>query len=76
MLCATVGLGQGHFRVVTDKLGQRMALNASSNRHLFRGLSARATERLGSALPPPSERIVVGADALLDMAAALLSSTP
>lgn len=43
-----VGLGQGSFRVVKDKRGQATALNDLGNRHLLRGLSAPAHERVAA----------------------------
>jgi hypothetical protein len=45
-LSATVGLGQGRFRVLADKQGRSLALNDFGNRNLFTGLRPEARARL------------------------------
>jgi hypothetical protein len=43
---APVGLGQGRFRIVTDKQGRRIAINDVGNRNLMHGVSAGTRQRL------------------------------
>jgi len=45
-LSSPVGLGQGRFRVLTDKQGRRLALNDFGNRNLLTGLRPEARARL------------------------------
>jgi hypothetical protein len=60
---APVGLGQGRFRVLTDKQGRKLAINDFGNRNLVRGVSASTRERLAGSLDP---------EALLDTVDGLL----
>jgi hypothetical protein len=60
---APVGLGQGRFRVVTDKQGHKLAINDLGNRNLLHGVSASTRQRLAGSLSP---------DGLLDTADSLL----
>jgi hypothetical protein len=72
-LRAPVGLGQGSFRVLKDKRGRPAAVNDLGNRHLLRGLSAQAHERIAAKfdLARPAESMTP-AD-LLGMAEAILA---
>jgi len=68
-LTSPVGFGQGKFRIVKDKLGREIALNATGNRTLFRGLSGGAVNRLDRSRHAWKGRSDVPPDALLDLAA-------
>jgi len=75
-LTSPVGLGQGRFDVVTDKAGRRLALNALANRNLLRDLTPEGKARLGTAFENFNDRSNLEADALLDLAAALVEPRP
>jgi hypothetical protein len=49
---APVGLGQGRFRVVTDKQGHKLAINDFGNRNLLHGVSASMRQRLAGSVTP------------------------
>lgn len=70
-LSSPVGLGQGQFRVATDKEGRRIAVNDFANRRLLRGLTTAAAERLGAAFTATGEGTQLDPGTLLDMAQAL-----
>jgi hypothetical protein len=67
-LTSPVGLGQGKFSVVQDKLGRSVALNVTGNRHLLRGLSDDAGRRIGAL---STDGPAVDPEALLDAASRL-----
>lgn len=71
-----VGLGQGRFEVVTDKLGRRIAVNDVANRGLFTGLTPEARTRLSSSLQTAEEDQQLSPEALLDLTAALTQRAP
>jgi hypothetical protein len=75
-LSSPVGLGQGRFRVTTDKQGRRVAINDFGNESLLRGLTPAGQTRLGPALDAWKARPDVDAATLLDMAGALLAPGP
>jgi hypothetical protein len=69
-LTSPVGMGQGAFKVLTDKQGRKVAVNAFENRALFDRLEPVTMERLGI---QPAERTgakPVSPQALLHMAEA------
>ncbi len=66
-LSSPVGLGQGKFTVVEDKLGRKLAINRFGNKHLTRGLSAQARGRLGDAGPDLKGTQEVEPSTLLDL---------
>ena len=66
-LSSPVGLGQGRFAVITDKMGNRIAVNDLSNKNLMRGISGAARERLGASFDQWKERKDLDPDALMDM---------
>ena len=70
-LTSPVGMLQGKFRVYTDKNGERLAVNGTHNRGLFRDLSPRARERLGTAAVQWNTREAIEPTALLDMVGTL-----
>jgi hypothetical protein len=70
-LTSPVGFGQGKFRIVKDKSGREIALNATGNRTLFRGLSKGAETRLARDRKSWKGWSDVPPDALLDLAAGL-----
>jgi hypothetical protein len=70
-LTAPVGLGQGRFRILTDKQGRRIAVNDFANRNLLRGLAPAAQARLEAAPAFSREATELEPSALLDMAEAL-----
>jgi hypothetical protein len=47
-MSAPVGLGQGHFKILTDKQGHKHALNAFGNRRLLDDVRSEVRERLGA----------------------------
>lgn len=47
-LTSPVGFGQGRFKVLRDKSGRTMALNAFGNSRLLEGLTTQARQKLGS----------------------------
>ena len=78
-LSSTVGLGQGSFKVLTDKQGHRLALNDVGNRNLMRALRPAATTRLRERLRVPvdgEQSAPTDPLLLLDMAEALLDTEP
>jgi hypothetical protein len=52
-MSAPVGLGQGHFKVLTDKQGRRHALNQFGNRNLLTGVRPEVRARLDAGAHPP-----------------------
>jgi hypothetical protein len=78
-LSSTVGLGQGSFKVLTDKQGRRVALNDAGNRNLLREMRPEARERLRGLRERPDDEAAatdLGPDSLLDMAGTLLDAEP
>ena len=78
-LSSTVGLGQGSFKVLTDKQGRRFAFNEVANRNLMRAMRPEATARLRDRLRVPAGTEgaeTVDPASLLDMAEALLDREP
>ena len=81
-LSASVGLGQGHFRVLTDKRGRRVALNDLGNRNLLSGLRPELRARLAarddgsSQSQSPRQREALDAADLLDVVEALVAADP
>ncbi len=78
-LSSPVGLGQGRFKVVTDKQGRRLALNDFGNRNLLTGLrpEARARLRARGEAPgriAPQHRDDLDPTALLDVVEALVAA--
>ena len=70
-LTSPVGFGQGKFRIIKDKSGREVALNATGNRTLFHGLSKGAEGRLTPAQKGWKGRSDIPPDALLEIAAGL-----
>jgi len=70
-LTSPVGLGQGRFRIETDKAGRRLALNGETNEALLHGLTPGAAKRLGPSGETWSKGHGVPPETLLDMAQAL-----
>lgn len=70
-LSSPVGLGQGRFKVVNDKLGRPVAVNDFANENVLRGVSAAGRTRLGSSFEQWQERKDFTPVALLDMVEAL-----
>ena len=70
-LTSPVGMGQGAFKVVTDKLGRKIALNEFDNGRLFDHLDPTAADRIKRHVPDPKLAKPVSPQALLDMAEAL-----
>ena len=68
---APVGLGQGRFRILTDKQGRKMAINDVGNRNLMHGVSAGARERLAG-VPGLSRDGSLNPESLMDAADSLL----
>jgi hypothetical protein len=66
-----VAMGQGRFEVLSDKRGEKMALNALGNAALWRGLTPDAAARLEPHRRGPRSAREVAPDALLDMVEAL-----
>ena len=66
-LTSPVGLGQGKFSVLTDKRGQKLAVNAVGNENLFERLSDRARGRLGRRAAAWEGRRPIPPDELLDI---------
>lgn len=75
-LSSPVGLGQGRFSVVTDKLGRKIALNDFANRNLLVDLTPAARERLAASSAIDVERKRIEPSALLDLAEALAAVAP
>jgi hypothetical protein len=75
-LTSPVGLGQGRFSVMTDKLGRRVAINDFANRNLLQGLTPAGRSRLGPALQAAEAQREIEPAALLDMAETLLATAP
>ena len=81
-LSSPVGLGQGRFKVVTDKRGRRLALNDFGNKNLISGLRPEIHARLrapGGASPrgsAPQQLEDLDSAALLDAVEALLAAEP
>lgn len=75
-LSSPVGLGQGRFKVVTDKLGRRIALNDFANANLLRGLTPQAETRLGLAVGQWKNRKDLEPEALVDMVEKLVNAEP
>ena len=74
-LSSTVGLGQGTFKVLTDKQGRRVALNEVGNRNLMRAMRPETRARLRERLRAPDgaeAAETVDPASLLDMAEVLL----
>ena len=67
-LTSPVGMGQGAFKVITDKQGRKVALNGSDNRTLFEHLDAQAAERVKRFVPDSKLTKPVSPQALLEMA--------
>jgi hypothetical protein len=70
-LTSPVGMGQGRFSVVRDKLGRAVAVNALANRNLLENLTEQGRQRLGPALATWYGRDDLEPEALLHMADAL-----
>ena len=70
-MSAPVGLGQGHFKVLTDKQGHRHALNQFGNRQLLSGVRPEVRERLGAGPHPPTAQADILKNDDLDPAALL-----
>jgi len=70
-LTSPVGLGQGHFDVVRDKQGKKLAINAFGNERLLDGVAPATRGRLGAAASPSPGAKGIEVDALLDVAAAV-----
>ena len=68
---APVGLGQGRFRILTDKQGRRIAINDVGNRNLMHGVSTHALQRFAG-VPGLSHEGNLNPDALLDAVDGLL----
>jgi hypothetical protein len=68
---APVGLGQGRFRILSDKEGRKVAINDVGNRNLMQRVSASTRERLVGVpgLPPEGaldpDRLMDAADGLI-----------
>ena len=75
-LRATVGLGQGRFKVVSDKRGRPIAMNELGNRNLMRALSPAASGRLARISDPGAAEAALAPTVLLDMAEALAAGAP
>ena len=81
-LSSPVGLGQGRFRILTDKKGRKVALNDFANSNLLNDLRPETRARLklkddpstGKTAPPQSEEIEP--TALLDAAEGLIAKRP
>ena len=77
-----VGLGQGRFKVITDKQGRRLALNDFGNRNLLTGLRPEARARLRSRADASPRRAAaqprddLDPTALLDVVQTLLDAEP
>lgn len=52
-MSAPVGLGQGHFKVLTDKQGRKHALNQFGNRQLLTDVRPEVRARLGAGAHEP-----------------------
>jgi hypothetical protein len=72
---APVGLGQGRFRVLTDKQGRKIAINDFGNRNLMHGVSAGTRDRL-AAVPGLSREGSLTPETLLDAVDGLLRARP
>ena len=72
-LTSPVGMGQGRFQLISDKLGHRLAINSFGNANLFRGLSPEASRRLGPEALRSTDPKDLGATDLLQKVQALLS---
>jgi hypothetical protein len=70
-LTSPVGLGQGKFLVLRDKLGRPLAANGPWTGRLLDGLSPEAERRLGPAVERWRGAAGLPPDVLLDLAAAL-----
>jgi hypothetical protein len=68
---APVGLGQGRFRIVTDKQGHRIAINDVGNRNLMHGVSAGTRQRLDG-VPGLSREGNLNPETLMDAVDGLL----
>jgi hypothetical protein len=68
-LTSPVGLGQGSFTVVRDKLGKKLAINAFGNQRLLEGVSSTTRGRLGAAGAVSLGATAIDVDALLETAA-------
>jgi hypothetical protein len=66
-LSSPVGLGQGRFKVATDKQGRRLALNDFANENLLRDLTPQGEARIGPALSQWKDRRDLAPEALVDM---------
>jgi hypothetical protein len=81
-LSAPVGLGQGHFRVVSDKQGRKHAVNEFGNRGLLSDLRPQTRVRLGRGPDRPEDGATPTRDdvldpaGLLDAAASLVAAAP
>ena len=67
-LTSPVGLGQGSFTVVRDKLGKKLAINAFGNERLLEGVSSTTRGRLGAAGAVSLGATGIDVDALLETA--------
>jgi hypothetical protein len=65
-LTSPVGLGQGAFRVTTDKTGRRIAVGGASPSTLTRGLSPETAAILGASGGPPRSSPAVPEAVLLE----------
>ncbi len=70
-LTSPVGLGQGKFAIVEDKHGREVAVHGLGGDVLFRGLSPKASAKLGGLAARRWGREGVPPDTLLDMAESL-----
>jgi len=70
-LRAPVGLGQGRFRVFSDKKGHVLAMNDLGNRNLLRALSPAAQERIARTSEFRADGDELGPGDLLALAEAL-----
>jgi hypothetical protein len=68
---APVGLGQGRFRILTDKQGRKIAINDFGNRNLLHGVSAGTRDRL-TAVPGRSREGSLDPQSLMDAVDGLL----
>jgi hypothetical protein len=68
---APVGLGQGRFRILSDKQGRKVAINDVGNRNLMQRVSASTRERLVG-VPGLSLKGALDPDRLMDAADGLI----
>jgi hypothetical protein len=81
-LTSPVGLGQGQFRILTDKKGRKLAFNDFANRNLLKDLRPETRARLKLKDDPsvgkstPQQSVEIEPTALLDAAEALIAKVP